>query len=130
MMHRPSAATPRELALTMYGIRQCDTCRKALKWLEERGVSHRFHDLRNDGLSSDRVRSWLASPFADRMVNRRRTTWRKWNDEQKAAGGNALVRLIVAHPTLVKRPVFERGRKMVAVGFGKDEQATLLEPDE
>lgn len=107
--------------ITVYGIRACDSCRKALKWLEARGVDHRFHDLRSDGLDRARVSNWLASPFADGLVNRRSTTWRNLDETARAASGAALADLLLAHPTLVKRPVIsagpEAGDDVIAVGF-------------
>jgi len=113
--------------ITVYGIRQCDTCRKALKWLEARGVEHRFHDLRADGLEPGKIATWLASPFADRIVNRRSTTWRGLNEAQKASTGDVLAKLLLEHPTLVKRPVFESaGAAVLAVGFKPDELREVL----
>lgn len=109
--------------LTVYGIRQCDTCRKALKWLEERGVEHRFHDLRVDGFDRPLARSWLGSDFADKLINRRSTTWRQLDETQRDAGDKA--GMLVKHPTLVKRPVFERDGNLIAVGFGAKEQDLL-----
>ena len=111
--------------LTVYGIRQCDTCRKAVKWLESRGTPHRFHDLRADGLDPARVKAWLASPFGAVLVNRRSTTWRGLGDGEKAASGEDLVALLLALPTLVKRPVFETER-VVAVGFDPVRLETVL----
>jgi len=103
--------------IVVYGIRQCDTCRKALKWLESRGDAHRFHDLRTDGLQPTRLSAWLASPLAAQLVNRRSTTWRRLSDGQKRVAGAALQQLLLDHPTLVKRPVFERDGRVLAVGF-------------
>ena len=111
--------------LTVYGIKQCDTCRKALKWLQRQGVDHRFHDLRVDGLDAAQVRGWLDSDFADQLVNRRSTTWRGLSEAEKASEGDDLVALLVEHPTLVKRPVFETGA-VIAVGFKPDTLAPLL----
>jgi Spx/MgsR family transcriptional regulator len=102
--------------ITVYGIRQCDTCRQALKWLGERGIEHRFHDLRADGLERDAVAAWLDSEFSGQLVNRRSTTWRQLSDAQRSVSGGALVQLLLDHPTLVKRPVFE-DEAIVAVGF-------------
>ncbi len=107
--------------ITVYGIRACDTCRKTLKWFEAQGLAHQFHDLRSDGLDPDRIRSWLGSPFADKLVNRRSTTWRGLGDTERAASGAALTDLLVKHPTLVKRPVIsvgsDAGDELIAVGF-------------
>ncbi len=103
--------------ITVYGIRQCDTCRKALRWLGEQDLEHRFHDLRADGLEAALVQDWLGSRFADQLVNRRSTTWRGLSESEKAATGEALLALLLAHPTLIKRPVFMAGHEVLAVGF-------------
>ena len=112
--------------ITVYGIRQCDTCRKALKWLEGQGIEHRFHDFRVDGLDRGKVSEWMASEFAEVLVNRRSTTWRQLSENQRAASGDALVVLLLDNPTLIKRPVFEAGG-IVAVGFKPDALQGLLE---
>ena len=111
--------------LTVYGIKQCDTCRKALKWLESQGVEHRFHDFRTDGLTAGLLQEWLDSPFADKLVNHRSTTWRQLTDDQKQLLGDALVVLLLDHPTLIKRPVFVKD-KIIALGFNPKELAGLL----
>lgn len=111
----------------MYGIRSCDTCRRALRWLEERGEEHRFHDLRADGLEAGSVKAWLASDYADRLVNRRSTTWRGLGEEQKSATDEGLVRLLLDNPTLIKCPVIMRGAAVIAVGFDPDQLARRLE---
>ena len=102
--------------LTIYGIRQCDTCRKALKWLTGQGIEHQFHDFRTDGLPADLLSGWLASSFADKLVNRRSTTWRQLTEDQRCSEDDALLELLLTHPTLIKRPVFVAD-DIVAVGF-------------
>ena len=102
--------------LTVYGIKQCDSCRKAIKWLDAQGMEYRFHDIRIDGLEAGQLRCWLDSSFADSLVNRRSTTWRQLNEEQRLYEGNALLELLLQYPTLIKRPVFMTN-KIVAVGF-------------
>ena len=106
--------------LTVYGINQCDSCRKAIKWLDGQGLEYRFHDIRSDGLAADLVKSWLDSSFADSLVNRRSTTWRQLNEDQRLYEGNALLELLLEHPTLIKRPVFVTDR-IIAVGFNPKE---------
>ena len=91
--------------LTVYGIKQCDTVRKALKWLDQQGVEHTFHDFRVDGLSSELLQAWLDSEFSDKLVNRRSTTWRKLSEQQRQSEGDTLVNLLLEFPTLIKRPV-------------------------
>jgi Spx/MgsR family transcriptional regulator len=102
--------------ITVYGIRQCDSCHKALKWLSEHNVPHRFHDFRVQGLDKALVSRWLDSEFGDMLMNRRSTTWRTLSQAQKDAQGAAKTQLMVDHPTLVKRPVFVDG-SVLAVGF-------------
>ena len=92
--------------ITVYGIKQCDTCRKALKWLDANDIDHQFHDFRVDFLDRGLVEQWLDSPLADSLVNRRSTTWRGLTGAQKAASGDQLVDLLLENPTLIKRPVF------------------------
>ena len=106
--------------LTVYGIKQCDSCRKALKWLTRQGIEHRFHDFRIDGLQAELLQGWLDSSFAGKLVNRRSTTWRQLNDEQRQFKGAALLELLLQHPTLIKRPVFMTD-EIVAVGFNPGE---------
>ena len=108
--------------LTVYGIKQCDGCRKALRWLEGQGIEHRFHDFRSDGLDAGLLQTWLDSSFADKLINRRSTTWRQLNDEQRQAQGDAQLQLLLEHPTLIKRPIFVAG-DIVAVGFNPKELA-------
>lgn len=103
--------------LQVYGIRNCDTVRAALKWLDAHGVPHCFHDFRKDGLEEVELRRWLASDQAALLVNRRSATWRGLSDEQKAAAGDDPAPLLLEHPTLIKRPVITDGESVVSVGF-------------
>lgn len=112
-----TAACAMPTELQVYGIRNCDTVRAALKWLDSRKVPHSFHDFRRDGLDEATLRGWLASPFAGQLVNRRSATWRGLGDEQKAAAGENPLPLLLEQPTLIKRPVITRGASVVCVGF-------------
>jgi len=103
--------------LTVYGIKQCDTCTKALKWLDLRQVSWTFHDFRADGLPEPLLRKWLDSPFAPYLVNKRSTTWRNLSDGEKSAAASDPCEILMKHPTLIKRPVFMNGDQLLAVGF-------------
>jgi len=106
--------------LTVYGIKQCDTVRKALKWLDQQGIEHHFHDFRTDGLQAGLLEGWLGSEFSDRLINRRSTTWRQLSDAQKKSEGDALLDLLLQFPTLIKRPVMMTDR-IIAVGFNPKE---------
>ncbi len=103
--------------ISVYGLRQCDTCRKTLKYLREHGLKHVFIDLREQRLERGRIERWVAEVGSERLVNRRSATWRGLDDADRArAAGPALVDLLAAHPTLIKRPLVERGGK-VTLGF-------------
>lgn len=103
--------------LHVYGIRNCDSCRAILKWLETRRVPCTFHDFREEGLSEDLLKDWLASSHADHLVNRRSTTWRQLTDEEKQAAGTDPLEQLLAHPTLIKRPVVTDGQSILDIGF-------------
>lgn len=106
-----------EVHLHVYGIRNCDSCRAALKWLQSRGVPHTFHDLRADSLSLAVLKSWLESPHAPALVNRRSTTWRQLSAEDKEAAASHPLDLLLSQPTLIKRPVITDGANILDVGF-------------
>ncbi len=111
---------------TVYGIRQCDTCRKALKWLDGQDIPHRFHDLRVDGFDASMLDNWLQSCSIESLINRRSTTWRNLDDADKASTDpNDHRRLLLENPTLVKRPVLF-GDSVSAVGFRESEWLQLL----
>lgn len=113
--------------ITVYGIKNCDTCRKALKWLTEVGLEHRFHDLRSDGLSAPVLSGWVNEAGWERLLNRRGTTWRKLPEtERDGIDGASAEALMLAHPTLIKRPVFDVDNH-IHVGF-TDDQRTALNP--
>jgi Spx/MgsR family transcriptional regulator len=103
--------------LTVYGLRNCDTCRKTLKWLNLRKVPVSFHDLRDDGLSASLLAGWLASSFAPYLVNRRSTTWRNLDDDEKQAAMDDPGPVLLKHPTLIKRPVITDGEHILSLGF-------------
>ena len=109
----------------IYGIKQCDTCRKALKWLDAEGFAYDWVDVRVDGLSAEQVTRWLKAVGAEVLVNRRSTTWRQLEPERRPQlDSDEWVDVLLENPTLIKRPVFEVGGE-VRVGFGDDVRAWL-----
>lgn len=111
--------------LTLYGIKTCDTCRAALKWLAAEKIAHRFHDLRADGLAAKTVADWIAALGRDAVINRRSATWRDIPArERDGLDDKSAVKLALAHPTLIKRPVIDTG-KAVTVGFDARVKASL-----
>lgn len=102
---------------TLYGIRNCDTVRKARRWLDDHGVAYAWHDLRADGLPLATLDRWLAQVGDAVLVNRRGRSWRALPPaERERLDAAALRALLLAEPTLIKRPVVEDGDNLV-VGF-------------
>lgn len=109
----------------VYGLRNCDTCRKAREWLRGNDVKHSFCDLRADGLDGATVDRWIAEIGWEALVNRRGTTWRSLSDtEKQIADQDAARDLMMRHPALIKRPVFDLGGP-VLVGFDDAVRAAL-----
>lgn len=113
---------------TLYGIPNCDTVRRARAWLEGLGVEAPFHDLRKQGLPAARLDVWLAAVGWERVVNRQGTTWKKLDDAARAAVVDAASAraLLLAHPSIVKRPVAEWPDGAITVGFDADDWARRL----
>ena len=108
---------------TLFGIKNCDTVKKAQAWLKQHQVAYSFHDFRTDGLTSDQVRDWYTE-LGEALVNRRSTTWKQLSEAQKAQAVSDPVTLILANPTLIKRPLMDTGKTRI-VGF-KAEQYTEI----
>ena len=106
--------------LHVYGIRNCDTVRSTLRWLETRNVPLTYHDFRKDGLDPAELARWLASAHAPYLVNKRSASWRQLTDEQKEAAGTDPAPLLLENPTLIKRPVITDGETVLDVGFAPD----------
>lgn len=124
MMPPPSEAKP--IMVTLYGIKNCDTVKRARKALDEAGITYRFHDFRADGLRPDKAQAWIDALGLDAVLNRRGTTWRQLDPaEQARAEGSAAATLLAEQPTLIKRPVFEHGDD-VLIGFPRSEAPTIL----
>ncbi len=106
----------------MYGIKNCDTVKKARRWLEENGIEYRFHDFRQDGLETNQVLQWTKQVDWQTLVNKRSTSWRNLDEDSKQAlSENTVVDLLTANPTLIKRPVVEvKGKDGLMVGFNQN----------
>ena len=103
--------------ITLYGIKNCDTVKKSRRWLDDNDVEYQFHDFRQDGLDKKQLNGWLEKLGWEYIVNKRSTTWRNLTDEEKDITSNAqAAKLLLANPTLIKRPVVE-SKKTVLVGF-------------
>lgn len=105
--------------ITLYGIANCDTVKKARAWLTERGVSHEFHDFKKHGVPPAELARWADVVGWESLLNRKGTTWRKLAAEDQLAvhdQGSALA-LMQAQTSVIKRPVVDWGNGDVTVGF-------------
>lgn len=94
------------MSITLYGIRSCDTVRKARRWLEEHDIAYHYHDLREDGLEDAVLEAWIAAQGWEQVINRRSTTWKTLPAaEREAMDATGARRAALGAPTLVKRPV-------------------------
>lgn len=110
--------------ITIYGIKNCDTVKRALTWAEDLGLEHQFHDYRRDGLDEATLRDFVAALTWEALLNKSGTTWRKLTPkEQAGVGEEKAIKLMLAHTSLIKRPVWERGGRY-GLGFaqGKDRE--------
>ena len=98
--------------ITLYGIKNCDTVKKARKWLDEHTIDYAFHDLRADGLTQEQVGEWVAELGWETLVNKRSTTWKALDESQRNSMDNASAQAaIMAQPTLIKRPLLDTGHQ-------------------
>lgn len=112
--------------MKMYGLKNCDTCRKALKWTAERGMEVEFIDVREGDMSRADIERFVASAGWQTALNRKSTTWRGLDDTEKAnIDGAKAIGLIAQHPALLKRPVFDIGGKVI-IGFDAEAQDQLV----
>jgi Spx/MgsR family transcriptional regulator len=107
------------MTTTLYGIPNCDTVKRARAWLDERGIAPRFHDYKKAGVPVDRLDDWIARAGWERLVNRQGTTWRKLDEGVRAAVVDAASAkaLMLAQPSVIKRPVVEWAGGGLSVGF-------------
>jgi arsenate reductase len=105
--------------ITLYGIPNCDTVKKARAWLTENGVVYAFHDFKKQWVPEPQLDHWLASAGWEKLLNRQGTTWRKLDDASKAAVSDAKSAraLMLGQPSVIKRPVVEWSASVVTVGF-------------
>ena len=116
--------------VTIYGIRNCDTMKKARAWLDARGVAYTFHDYATSGVTTAQLRQWAGDVGWERLCNRAGTTFRKLPESATRDLTEAkALDLMVEKPSMIKRPVLtidDGGRQRVLVGFSPDAYADAL----
>lgn len=108
-------------SVVIFGIKACDTMKKSMTWLSDKGVTFEFHDYKKQGISEEKLRYWLSQAEWDVLINKRGTTWRKLSDADKENIDNdKAVTLMLSNQSLIKRPLLEYGDK-IHLGFKPDQ---------
>ncbi|MEE8059903.1 MAG: ArsC family reductase [Pseudomonadales bacterium] len=114
---------------TLYGIKNCDTVKKARKWLDSKSIDYRFHDFREDGINKNQLTGWIKTLGWETIINKRSTTWKqldiKTRDSINSMDQALAISVIMEHPTLIKRPVLETGQDCL-IGFKEQEYRALF----
>jgi len=110
--------------ITIYGIKNCYTMNKARAWLETHGIDYAFHDYKSAGIDKERLEGWAKKAGWETLLNRAGTTFKKLPDKDKEGITEArAIKLMMAQPSMIKRPVVELARGKLLVGFKPDEYA-------
>ncbi len=111
---------------TIYGIKNCDTMKKAMKWLDDHGIVYQFHDFKKAGLSETQIKEWVAQVGWERLVNSRGTSWRNLPESERENINEATaISLMLANLSLIKRPVVEQNNTL-HIGFNVAEYQALF----
>jgi arsenate reductase len=114
------------MSITLYGIKNCDTIKKARAWLDAHGIAYEFYDYKTRGIDRPRLERWCDEAGWEALLNRAGTTFRRLSDADKASlDRSAALRLMLAQPSMIKRPVLELDGRVV-VGFAPDVYAARL----
>lgn len=112
----------------LYGIKACDTMKKARTWLDSRGIAYAFHDYKSAGIDRARLEAWCDEHGWDKVLNRAGTTFRKLDETQKQdLDQSRAIDLMLAQPSIIKRPVLDLGERTL-VGFSPERYAAALDP--
>ena len=112
--------------VTCFGIKNCDTMKKAMKWLEENGVAYEFVDYKKAGVAAAHLPDWNARVGWEKLLNTRGLMWKKLSDDERAAvDEEKALKLMAQYPALIKRPVLDTGRELL-VGFNPESYAEVL----
>ncbi|MFZ2290509.1 MAG: ArsC family reductase [Halopseudomonas yangmingensis] len=113
--------------ITLYGIKACDTMKKARNWLDQQGVAYQFHDYKKDGIDAERLRAWCNEHGWEIILNRQGTTFRKLDDADKQnIDTDKAIALMQANPSMIKRPVLDTGERRL-VGFKPELYASAFD---
>lgn len=115
------------MPITIYGIKNCDTMKKARAWLDQHAVAYAFHDYKSKGIERAKLEAWAKKAGWETLLNRAGTTFKKLPDKDKAnVTEKKALALMLKQPSMIKRPVLELGGGKVLVGFKPEDYATAI----
>jgi len=115
------------MSVTIYGIKNCDTVKKARAWLDKHGVAYTFHDYKSAGIERDKLEAWAKKVGWETLLNRAGLTFKKLSDKDKEGLSEPkAIALMLKQPSMIKRPVLELGHGKLLVGFKPEEYAAAI----
>lgn len=111
--------------ITLYGINNCDTVKRARKTLDAAGVDFHFHDFRRDGVEQAQIQAWL-DELGEALINRRGTTWRKLSEAEQARAQDEPAALLAEYPAMIKRPVINKNNE-IRLGFAAKDASEIVQ---
>lgn len=114
--------------MIVYGIKNCDTVKKALNWLKANNKIFEFHDYKKEGITTEKLQSWCSQVGWENLLNRRGTTWRKLDEETRntVTDETQAVNVMLTNTSIIKRPVIEKDGKVLMVGFDEASYSAKL----
>jgi arsenate reductase len=110
-------------AYAIYGIKNCDTVKKALNWLKTNNIAYEFHDYKSKGITEHKIQSWVNQVGWEELINKKGTTWRQLDDVYKGSITNeaAAISLMLDKTSIIRRPIIEHEGKLITIGFDEQE---------
>ncbi|PYF78627.1 arsenate reductase [Marinomonas alcarazii] len=113
--------------ITIFGIKNCDTMKKAFRWLDDNNLEYHFHDYKKAGVDETLAKTWVEALGWENVINKRGTTWRKLDDEVKnTIDSEKAVNIMLAQPSIIKRPLLMLDNSEFLLGFSSEEYAEKL----
>jgi arsenate reductase len=109
------------MSYIVYGIKNCDTVKKALQWLNSKNIAFEFHDYKSKGISASKLKEWCKQKGWESFVNKKGTTWRQLDEaiQKKITNESSAISLMIDKTSMIKRPLIEKNGKIVALGFNE-----------
>ncbi|WP_432712494.1 ArsC family reductase [Pedobacter sp.] len=114
--------------MKVYGIPNCNTVKKALDWLTDKGIIYEFHNFKKSGISEEKLQEWCTAFGWENVLNKKGTTWRKLSaEEQQTVSDQAsAIKILSEHTSAIKRPIIEQNGKAILLGFNEEKYSEVL----